>query len=548
MSYNRIRTSGTLVVDPGGAFEDTGPVGLFLWDKDTDYGDGLGTGYKNGERVYKSYQQHPDGIGGTSYWYKYYNDNHWLTAPSVSNALLNFTATLSGYINVTFTFSSGTVDLYINGSLSTSLTTATTASVLVAKDDVVDFVISVNTAVTVINMNGARLLGDVSQFAQFSNLASLTLPDMEPVGHITDVELLTNSYFPTDLTGWTEVVGTSWEAFNSSLRCTGNSQRNTLGQSFSNTIGNVFVIEYRVSENSLAGNNLLYLHSDGAFYEGTTAIPSTVGTHTLILFAVRNTDYDLRLMVESSSTSGTITIPYVSVKAITNLVANGGFDAWTGDNPDGWSVIEVGDATSKVTENPAGACQIISTGAAVNMSQEIGTIGNQYRLLAEVTNAVSGGVRAGWNFLSDFAVLSAKESRLLYSTSTDATFSLNRNGACNITIGSVCINSWPDQNIGGLASLSSLPLTSLVVTKASSLDWTTGALDGQRTLTTITLDAVNWTVTEINEFFASCRVASDAGAPSCTVTMTNMPRATGQGLTDITYLGTQGWSISIPAS
>lgn len=53
------------------------------------------------------------------------------------------------------------------------------------------------------------------------------------------------------------------------------------------------------------------------------------------------------------------------------LVTNGDFSAWTGDNPDGWGVVEDGDASSNVTEHIDG-CQIIrSEGGPATAYQNI---------------------------------------------------------------------------------------------------------------------------------------------------------------------------------
>jgi hypothetical protein len=67
------------------------------------------------------------------------------------------------------------------------------------------------------------------------------------------------------------------------------------------------------------------------------------------------------------------------------LITNGTFANWTGDNPDGWTVVEVGDSTSNVTEDPAGQCRIISDGTNTFMQQSILTIGETYRVTYDIT-------------------------------------------------------------------------------------------------------------------------------------------------------------------
>ena len=79
------------------------------------------------------------------------------------------------------------------------------------------------------------------------------------------------------------------------------------------------------------------------------------------------------------------------------LVINGNFSAWTADNPNGWGITEVGDATSNVTEDING-CKMISDGTSVSINQLIAIIGKEYAYCIDVhsiTNNDSWVLRVG---------------------------------------------------------------------------------------------------------------------------------------------------------
>ena len=65
------------------------------------------------------------------------------------------------------------------------------------------------------------------------------------------------------------------------------------------------------------------------------------------------------------------------------------FKDWTGDDPDDWTVTEVGDATSKVTKNPVGYARVISNGALAKMSNDgaVPVAGKKYRALVEISTS-----------------------------------------------------------------------------------------------------------------------------------------------------------------
>jgi hypothetical protein len=72
------------------------------------------------------------------------------------------------------------------------------------------------------------------------------------------------------------------------------------------------------------------------------------------------------------------------------LLTNGTFTDWTGDNPDGWTVYEKVDETSRVTEDPAGKCRIVTDGSAVYIQQNVGTSGALHKYSIDIDTLVTG--------------------------------------------------------------------------------------------------------------------------------------------------------------
>jgi hypothetical protein len=421
-------------------------------------------------------------------------------------------------------------------------------SVYATRGQRVDLVFSNPETVTYINMDGARLRGDVSQFSQFSNLQELTLPNMDPTDHIVDTELVVDGAFPAALTNWTAVeTGGTVSVSGGVITVARTNGATSAGQTIL-TKGSVYTAQIHVTATS---GTVQIQDNDGAVIKSITA----VGTQDVTFFSQAATG---QINVVAVSDGASVSFNVFSVKAITNEVANGGFDAWTGvptaDTPTGWTV-SGDDPAYYITQSVAGGqARLVTDGTYIYLITSPASsvvVGTQYRFSISVPTVTSGTLKVQGTAV--YRNIASSGNYQFYFTADATSWVLGRASvgvANDITFDNVLLLPWPTTNIGTYASLPT-SLTTLNINGASNLAWTTGALNAHTLLTTITIDGANLTVDEINSFFASLVINEAAGsaARDCTVTLTNVPRPTGQGLTDATTtLPGKGWTVSIPAS
>lgn len=264
-----------------------------------------------------------------------------------------------------------------------------------------------------------------------TNVAGARL-NMEPLG----VNLVVNGGFGSD-TGWTKDTGTTISGGVATM--TGYSY---LAQDISDTNGWVVKIQYTVTANTLVSN--FNLSSSGN--TGLIPISKTVGAHTV--YAVITNSSNLLRFTPSSGETGAISIDNVSVKQITvtsspvlgaNLVTNGDFGSWSGDNPVGWSVNE--SAGNIVTANSL-QCRIVSDGTAVSVYEDILTIGKLYKISLNVTNVTSGSIKLQDNVSGDFGgsyYYNTTGVRTFYWVARGSRFIIARGAACDVTFDDVSI-------------------------------------------------------------------------------------------------------------
>jgi len=115
------------------------------------------------------------------------------------------------------------------------------------------------------------------------------------------------------------------------------------------------------------------------------------------------------------------------------LVTNGEFTNWTGDDPDGFIVSEVGDATSNITQN-GNACRIISDGATAFLSQTgVLEVGKTYRYSIKLTNTTSGVIYMVNPDGNGDISFSNTQTYTASFTSNTTLFRIKRGTGCDIT-------------------------------------------------------------------------------------------------------------------
>lgn len=120
------------------------------------------------------------------------------------------------------------------------------------------------------------------------------------------------------------------------------------------------------------------------------------------------------------------------------LLTNGDFSSWTGDNPDNWTVSEGGGANI-ITQNPPGKCQILSDGGTAYVRQDIFTANKLYKYYLTVDTAALGSIRASDGTSFSYFLYSTTGNKTGYLTANNALFLISRTAACNITIDDVSI-------------------------------------------------------------------------------------------------------------
>jgi hypothetical protein len=129
------------------------------------------------------------------------------------------------------------------------------------------------------------------------------------------------------------------------------------------------------------------------------------------------------------------------------LILNGDFSAWGGDDPDIWGVTEDADPDvseiSEVAPNEghdgigADACNIFSDGVLSEIFQTILTIGSYYVCELDITFIVAGAIT--FSGMAGAPVYNTIGRKTFIFLATGATFYISRSGACDVTIDNVSV-------------------------------------------------------------------------------------------------------------
>ncbi len=429
----------------------------------------------------------------------------------------------------------------------------TPANLSVTSGDQITIVASNPESVFEIDLDGISMSGQLSQVQQFSNLTEFVMWDSEPKTHLVDTELNPNYDFSSgwnivDAAGTTGWVLSGGKAVASTAGVAAG--RNLLPTSGVTTIGSLYQVSFYLEAN--AGTVSIKNGSTFISFTGT-------GYKTANVFALA-TD-----MILFCGSNNTCTVSYFSVKLENNSVAGGGFDAWdAGDpwNPTGWivagesagahgardpEVMEVGtgDAHAAGPDVGGGYCNIYTTTPDVSISQNVLTVGFQYRSSILIDTIANGVVKE--EFGSAFKNHTAAGTTLRYDVVTaSGLYRVKRSsGLTDFTIDNVSVFPWPQPQIGTIADLPN-SLTDLEILYDGA-QWRGNDFDSS-IATTYVINALNFTQSEVNAMWTSLRASQVATARTATVTITNMFASTGQGATDQAWLeaAPQNWTVTAP--
>ncbi len=128
------------------------------------------------------------------------------------------------------------------------------------------------------------------------------------------------------------------------------------------------------------------------------------------------------------------------------LIVNGNFANWTGDDPDGWTVAGEVGADPEISEVGAGqghggigtgACNFFTSSGVIQMSQVTHSVGGWHQYSIPVTNLVSGNLKFITTAFPFPAAFNSSKNGTYRATNT--TFGLLRNAPCDITLDNVSV-------------------------------------------------------------------------------------------------------------
>jgi len=176
----------------------------------------------------------------------------------------------------------------------------------------------------------------------------------------------------------------------------------------------------------------------GSFTPTETLTGATSGATATILSVTDDGTTGILYLTDVVGTFQNNEIIYESALG-SELVANGNFTSWTGDNPDSWNVY-FEDANNYVTED-SGKCRIVSdNSAAIQITQAVLQQSAFYFTSIDVTDVTSGALGL---YLCGTAVktLNSVTTYSLYKQAgtSGTSIAIARSGSCDITIDNVSV-------------------------------------------------------------------------------------------------------------
>lgn len=133
------------------------------------------------------------------------------------------------------------------------------------------------------------------------------------------------------------------------------------------------------------------------------------------------------------------------------VLTNGGFTAWTTDNPDSWTVVGESGSDPYVNEvgkselhggTGTGSCNLYTTGTTLSIRQSALTVGTRYEVILDidtVDDTLAGGIYVQCGSTNVSKLYQLPGVKRLFFTATDTSFRIETLGSCDVTINSVSV-------------------------------------------------------------------------------------------------------------
>ena len=125
----------------------------------------------------------------------------------------------------------------------------------------------------------------------------------------------------------------------------------------------------------------------------------------------------------------------------TNIVVNGDFANWTGDDPDNWTISGESGIGQEITES-SGKCRIVSDGTLIWLYENILDIGSYYRITLDITNVTSGEIslqKGSSATIHNIVILDSVGSYEIDFLAEGINFGIKRYSICDITFDNIRI-------------------------------------------------------------------------------------------------------------
>lgn len=135
--------------------------------------------------------------------------------------------------------------------------------------------------------------------------------------------------------------------------------------------------------------------TDGAdlyIYYGNASASSASSTENVFIRDMESAVAAWPMQEETSTTLSYAEAKHPSDSEGRDIVINGNFSNWTGDDPDSWTVIGEDGVNNQITEN-SGQVRLISDGTLIGIRQDVISVGKAYEISIEVTDISSGGIK-----------------------------------------------------------------------------------------------------------------------------------------------------------